>query len=177
MEVGKEPPLGGLNERLHLGLKPEPLELRRHQLVAGHDRVDVLLPVSGQRASLGLGRFELRRVFVGLVVGAGDRVVGDVDHDDLALLQLLRRQLVEVLGSAPVRVVVGFHADEKVVFHVAGVGEDCLAVGVGVPGFFVDLQRSFRRDGSNKLGHFTGKVIDLVGVLALPIPASQQPIF
>jgi len=81
---------------------------------------------------------------------------------------------VQVIGRAPVRVVVRLHANEEVVLHVAGVGENSFAVGVCVPGLLVDLQRSFGRNHAHKLGHFAGQVIDLIGVLSLVELAAQQ---
>ena len=48
MEVGEEPPLGGVDEVLHLGLQPEPLEVDRHLLVRRHHRLHALLKIFKQ---------------------------------------------------------------------------------------------------------------------------------
>ena len=122
MKIGKKPLLGAHDERLHLVLEPKPLELRRDQFVAGHYRVNLALPATVERPPSRLGRLERGRVFVGLVVTSRHRIGGNVDEDNLALLQFFRRQLVKIFGRAPVSKVVRLHADAEVVFHVAGIG-------------------------------------------------------
>ena len=174
VEVVEQSPLGVLDEGLDFVLEPEPFELDRDQLVAGHHRVSGLHPAFVQRASAGLGRLVQGRVLVDLVVGARHRVGGDVDEDDLALLQLLRRQLVQVFGRAPVRIVIALDADAKLLLHVSGIGEDGLAVGVGVPSLLVDLQRALGSDGLDDGRYFAGQMVDLVGVLALAELATKQ---
>lgn len=119
MEIGEQPPLRLLDEAFHARRNAEPLELARHQLVARHHRLNALRPVSaGQRAAAGLLRFEpanrrqriserarcavlitfhsLSWVLVGFVVGSGHRIVGNVNMYNLAALQLVLRQLVDL---------------------------------------------------------------------------------
>lgn len=45
-------------------------------------------------------------------------------------------------------------------------GEDCAAVGVGIPGLLVDLQGPLGGQQADESRYFGGQVIDLVGILA-----------
>lgn len=53
-------------------------------------------------------------------------------------------------------------------------GKDCAAVGVGVPGFLVDLQRPLGRQQADEGRHLGGQVVDLVSVLAGGIFATYK---
>ena len=92
MEIGEESTFGLHDELLDARLKAEPLELAGDQLVSAHNRRRITArstPIARQRAATSLLGTKFGRILFRFVVASLNRVVRNVDVNDLRIGDLM----------------------------------------------------------------------------------------
>ena len=171
MEVSEKARVNLLDAPFHGPLETEPLEFARDELVGAHEGVRrALLPILGQRASVGSLAAVQARVLVLFVVVRLNGVVDHIDVDNLPLGQQLGGEVEGVLRRTfVVGYMHGLDGDVETVLHVVRVGEDRLVVRVAIPRMLVYFQRTLGRQGADHARNLAAQVVDLVRVLALSV--------